>query len=212
MRHLVWLIAAITNHLFGGLDSWEDADVKSHLDFFVVFAHCREPEAVVFFELKNCATHPLLKNRIEVLFSELDRLLGLADNFQNLSEIEDPLADVVVALQKIKVPRLHYELVIWLLWGFDVEIKTVVERGITSLTTVVSISRLLVFIIDVRLDENIRGTLDIFEWDVLAVHHTDSDLIVKDWLWLNIPDLVRCCLLSLSLSINVNPAGDNSLG
>ena len=73
-----------------------------------------------------------------------------------------------------------------------------------------SISVLLVVVIDVAANEYIRDTLKIFARDVLGVHDREADLVVLDGLRLDIPNLLLLVLFVGGL--NFEPAGDYTLG
>jgi hypothetical protein len=49
-----------------------------------------------------------------------------------------------------------------------------------------AISLFLVFIVDVASEEDITGTFNVFARDILGIIDDQSDLIVKNWLGLDI--------------------------
>jgi len=125
------------------------------------------------------------------------------------SQVQGPLTDIVVALEQIKVPSLNYEKVIWTR-GLDVEELAIVERCIAVLAAVMGVSHLFVLVVDVTLHEDVACAFKVFAWHVLGVHDAASYFVVKDWLWLNIPNLLLL-LLRLALWLNFEPASDDSL-
>ena len=73
-----------------------------------------------------------------------------------------------------------------------------------------SVSVLLVIVVDVRADEHIRDALHILTWYVHSVHDGQTDLVLFDRLRGNIPDLLLLVLLVRGL--NLEPACDDTLG
>lgn len=214
MRFHVRLIPAIANWVLLSNGAREDANVKAQLNVFAFLTLGGHPEGIVFLhELELGALHLLLEDLLVVLFRQLDGLLRVTYLLQQLGQVKHPLADVVIRLEQVEVPRLYYKLILVtvLHWGFDVEECPVVEGCLTVLASVVSIRHLLVFVVDVALHKDVARAFHVFKRHVLGVHHTHSHLVVKDRLRSNVPDLVFALLPVLALLFDVEPASHDTL-
>lgn len=72
-----------------------------------------------------------------------------------------------------------------------------------------SISVFLVFIVYISPNKDVRDTLKVFTGHVLGVHDGESNLVIFDRLWGDIPHLLLFALLVAWL--NFKPAGDDTL-
>ena len=72
-----------------------------------------------------------------------------------------------------------------------------------------SVGILLVINVDVAADENVTDAFEVLARHILGVHHREAHLVVLDWLWCDVPDLLLFALLVARL--NLEPAGDHTL-
>lgn len=72
-----------------------------------------------------------------------------------------------------------------------------------------SVSVFFIIIVDISPDKDVRDTLKILTWHVFGVHDGETNLVVFDRLWSDIPHLLLFALLVAWL--NFKPAGDNTL-
>lgn len=128
----MWLhvrVLASRADLFGlGDGAREDSQVDSDLDLLSVL-DCRQQETIVLVsELERSARwHLFGEVRIVVLLVEDHWLLRQSHVLKDLLQVQRPLANVVVRLEEVEVPRLHDENHRVLSWGLDIEEDTPVE-------------------------------------------------------------------------------------
>lgn len=150
----VWLhVGVLTScsHGFGVREGLrEDAKVDTDLDVLIILA-CRQQERIISIsELKRCARwHLFAEEGVIVLLVQDDLLLGQPDILKHLIEIKGPLANVVIRLEEVKVPSLHNEKKRILSRRLYVEQNTPIERCGSRRASEMSVSVLLVVIIDV---------------------------------------------------------------
>ena len=106
----VGVLAAGADGLALDLLHGDDAQVDPQLDVLPVLVS-RQDEGVILAELKRRGVrwHLLLQESVVVLLAEDDLLLGQSNVLEDLVKVERPLAEVVVRLEEIEVPRLHHE-------------------------------------------------------------------------------------------------------
>ena len=109
VRLHVRLLAALARGLGRRHGLREDAEVEADLDGLAVLVGGQQ-EGVVVAELERGARrHPLTEEGVVVALVEDDLVLGEAHVLEDLVQVEGPLADVVVRLKEVEVPRLQHQ-------------------------------------------------------------------------------------------------------
>lgn len=134
------------------------------------------------------------------------------------TQIEYEFANVVIALENVPIKDLDLKFVgfrlgFWVCWRFEIEKESVVERGV-ALRSPMSVSLSGVRGVHPGFYKNITGPFNIFSRDVFGLHHGESQLIVLNWLWGDIPLLLSFTALVILLVfniINVYPAENSAL-
>ena len=188
----------------------DDAQVDPQLDVLPVLVR-RQDEGVILTELKRRGVrrHLLLQERVVVLLAEDDLLLGQSNVLEDLVKVERPLAEVVVRLEEVEVPRLHHEEKGVLARRLDIEQDAIVERGLAIRAPEVRVSVLLVVIVDIGANKDVRDALKVLTRHIHRVHHGQANLVLLDRLWGDVPDLLLLALLVGGFDLE--PAGDDTL-
>ena len=193
------------------MSGWHDAAIDAKSDGFAILVR-GEDEAVIVAELQLRGALSFLfvfEDRVVVGLVQDNRLLSQSDILEDLFEIERPLADVIVGLEDVEVPRLHDQHERVLARRLNIEQNSVVERSFAVGASEVSVTVLLVFIVDIAPDENVRHTLKVLARHIFSVHHREADLVVLYRLLGDIPHLLLLSLLITGL--NLEPARDHTL-
>ena len=106
---------------------------------------------------------------VEVLLGNVGRLLRQTHVVEDWHQVEGPLANEVIGLEDIEIPCLNDEQVVFS-WGLNVEEKSVIEGSGAIHAPVMSVSALLILVVNVSLDEDIACAFKVFTWNVLCVH------------------------------------------
>ena len=117
-------------------------------------------------------------------------------------QVDYPLANVIIFRKQISIVSLDNKLCFFPR-RLDVKKHTIVEGSFTVHTSVVSVSLVLILVINVCFDIDVRGSFEVHWGYVLCVHHTNTHLIVSDRFSVKFPFLVG--VLFALVMVNIYP-------
>ena len=171
VRFHVRVLTSQTQRLLLGHGHWENSQVNTKDDFLSILLSEQVEAVVVAAELNLCARrHLFLEESVVVLLVQNHRLLSQAYILEELFKVKRPFANVIIGLEQVKVPSLHHEKKGVLARGLDIEHNSIVPGTLAARAPEVSIGILLVVIIHIGPDEDIRDTFEVLTRHILGVH------------------------------------------
>jgi len=179
---VIRLISGFANRVLVGSVDRNDVDLDhnftSVLDFSLNFISQVKPEFILIFTIK-CQFRVLilsLQGRLVIVLVEAKWFLDECTIFDELFQVEACGSDHFILGQEVSVPGLQIELVSFS-WVADSEHESVLEIGLSILTSKVGVSFLHVFlVVKVPSEVSITGAFPVHLWHIHGIQDANSHL------------------------------------
>jgi len=168
----VRLIPGVTNLVLLSIVCGTDLNLDTHesvilhLALIVLGVHGNEEAVSIFLPL--FFTFLRLHVALVVLLIDHKGTFGQRDVFKRLLEVKHAAANDVVALEEVSVIGLQVEAVV-LAWELFLEQETVVEAGLASLATVMTICLLRIVRVEEGSDKDIRSAFIVHHLNLFGI-------------------------------------------